>query len=105
MNAIDLELIYQSKLQIACGLNLNSKLTPRPETSGPSPEPQETRRAFLRHAGFFDAPVYPCGDLAPGTWLEGPSIAQERALTMVLYQGQNQKMDGYLNIEIDVWQA
>ena len=81
------------------------ELTPLPETSGPLPEPLETRRAFFGPAGFFETPVYRRSDLAPGARLVGPAIVQEQTSTIVLYPGQNGKVDGYLNIEIDVGQA
>ena len=81
------------------------ELTPLPETSGSLPEPLETRRAFFGPAGFFDTPVYRRSDLAPGARLVGPAIVQEQTSTIVLYPGQNGKVDGYLNIEIDVGQA
>ena len=81
------------------------ELTPLPETSAPLPEPLETRRAFFGPAGFFETPVYRRSDLAPGARLVGPAIVQEQTSTIVLYPGQNGKVDGYLNIEIDVGQA
>ena len=81
------------------------ELTPLPETAGPLPEPLETRRAFFGPAGFFETPVYRRSDLAPGARLVGPAIVQEQTSTIVLYPGQNGKVDGYLNIEIDVGQA
>ena len=99
MNTIDLEMIYRCKPQVACGLNLNRGRMPLPGTSSPTYEPLGSSRAFC------ETPVYRRSDLVPGARLMGPAIVQEQTSTIVLYPGQNGKVDGYLNIEIDVGQA
>ena len=105
MNAIDLELTYRCRPQIASGLNIDGGLTPLPRPSSATPEPLDTRRAVFRSAGFFGTPVYRRCDLAPRGRLMGPAIVQEQPSTIVRYPGQNRMVDGYLNIEIDVGQA
>ena len=105
MNAIDLEVTYRCRPQIAGGLNMNGGLTPLSRPSSTTPEPLDTGRGFFKSAGFFETPAYRRSDLAPRGRLMGPAIVQEQPSTIVRYPGQNRMVDGYLNIEIDVGQA
>ena len=78
------------------------ELTVLPERKAALPKPLEVRSAYFGKAGSFETPVYRRSDLLPGAILDGPVIVQEQTSTIVIYPGQTGKVDGQLNIEIDV---
>ena len=84
------------------GIIPKPELKSLPETSAPLPRPLEVRRAFFGPAGICETPVFRRSDLAPGARLSGPAIVEEQTSTIVLYPGQEGRVDAHLNIEIDL---
>jgi N-methylhydantoinase A len=84
------------------GIIPKPELKALPETGGALPKPLEVRQAFFGAAGTCETPVYRRADLLPGVSFAGPAIVEEQTSTIVLYPGQQARVDGHLNIEIDL---
>ena len=81
--------------------------TPKPqfheiaETAGSrSLPPNEKRTAYFNAADAVEVPVFRRSKLPPGAVISGPAIIEEKTSTVVIYPGQQARVDGYLNIEI-----
>lgn len=73
-----------------------------PPGSSAPPKPAASRKAFFGEAGELETPVYLRDALQPGAEITGPAIVEEKTSTIVIYPGQNARVDIYLNIEIVV---
>jgi N-methylhydantoinase A len=65
-----------------------------------SPAPHERRTAYFSPADAIEVPVYRRSELPPGAAISSPAIIEEKTSTVVLYPGQQARIDRYLNIEI-----
>ncbi len=65
-----------------------------------SPQPHEQRTAYFSPADAIEVPVFRRSPLVAGAVIDGPAIIEEKTSTIVLYPGQQARIDGYLNIEI-----
>jgi N-methylhydantoinase A len=65
-----------------------------------SPQPHERRTAYFSPADAIEVPVCRRSELPPGVAISGPAIIEEKTSTVVLYPGQQARIDRYLNIEI-----
>jgi N-methylhydantoinase A len=71
------------------------------ETTGSrSSPPREKRIAYFSAADAVEVPVFRRSELPPGAVISGPAIIEEKTSTVVVYPGQQARVDGYLNIEI-----
>jgi N-methylhydantoinase A len=72
------------------------------EAAAPSqpPAPHEMRAAYFGPTDAARVPVFRRSALPPGATISGPAIIEEKTSTIVLYPGQQARIDGYLNIEI-----
>jgi N-methylhydantoinase A/oxoprolinase/acetone carboxylase beta subunit len=52
--------------------------------------------------GYVDCPVYDRYRLGPGTVLTGPAIIEEREATIVLWPGDDARVDGYRNLLVSL---
>jgi N-methylhydantoinase A len=64
--------------------------------------PHEIRTAYFSATDAVQVPVFRRSALAAGTVIEGPGIIEEKTSTTVLYPGQRGRIDGYLNMELDL---
>ena len=72
-----------------------------PERSRP-PTPQETRAAHFGPSAPQQVPVFRRTALPAGTTIQGPAVIEEKTSTIVIYPGQRARIDGYLNVEIEL---
>jgi N-methylhydantoinase A len=71
------------------------------KTSGSrSPQPHEKRTVYFNAADAIEAPIFRRLELPPGAAIDGPAVIEEKTSTVVVYPGQQARIDGYLNIEI-----
>ena len=64
--------------------------------------PHAVRKVWFAATDAVDVPVFRRAELAPGDTIAGPAVIEEQTSTLVLYPGQTARVDGYLNIEIEV---
>ncbi len=72
-----------------------------PERPKP-PTPQETRAAHFGPSAPQQVPVFRRTALPAGTTIQGPAVIEEKTSTIVVYPGQRARIDGYLNVEIEL---
>jgi N-methylhydantoinase A len=71
------------------------------ETSGSrSLLPHEKRPAYFNAVDAIEVPAFRRPELPPGGVIAGPAIIEEKTSTIVIYPGQQARIDRYLNIEI-----
>jgi N-methylhydantoinase A len=68
------------------------------------PAPSAKRAAYFGPRDALQVPVFRRAALPPGASLEGPAIIEEKTSTIVLYPGHGARIDGYLNVEIELLQ-
>ena len=71
-----------------------------PEASGPAADAIRQRRPAWFDGRFVDTPVYDGDRLGAGHRIEGPAIVEERFTTLVLYPGQDARLDVHGNYEV-----
>ena len=67
-----------------------------------APTPQETRAAYFEPSAPQQVPVFRRTALPAGTTIQGPAVIEEKTSTIVVYPGQRARIDGYLNVEIEL---
>ena len=87
---------------VAIGPIAKPTLRTEPASEGTLPKPLEHRMAWFGPDGERFTPVWRRDHLGAGLSLEGPAIVEEKTSTIVIYPGQTARIDGYLNIEIEV---
>jgi N-methylhydantoinase A len=71
----------------------------RVPSSGPKPEPKQTRPVYFEEAGgFVEAPIYDRAALAHVTSVSGPAIVEEMDSTTVIHPGYRGDVDEWGNL-------